>query len=77
MTKKLEELFDLESQLEPAPQPVPVHEEITSLDDQYQAVQKIVQTLPQIQELDNLDEQELDQLAKKQKKPMTSLWIWE
>ena len=65
MTKKLEELFDLESQLEPAPQPVPVHEEITSLDDQYQAVQKIVQTLPQIQELDNLDEQELDQLAKK------------
>ena len=65
MTKKLEELFDLESQLEPAPQPVPVHEEITSLDDQYQAVQKIVQTLPQIQELENLDEQELDQLAKK------------
>ena len=65
MTKKLEELFDLEAQLEPAPQPVPVHEEITSLDDQYQAVQKIVQTLPQIQELENLDEQELDQLAKK------------
>ena len=65
MTKKLEELFDLESQSEPAPQPVPVHEEITSLDDQYQAVQKIVQTLPQIQELDNLDEQELDNLAKK------------
>ena len=65
MTKKLEELFDLESQLEPAPTPVPVHEEITSLDDQYQAVQKIVQTLPQIQELENLDEQELDQLAKK------------
>jgi hypothetical protein len=65
MTKKLEELFDLESQLEPAPPPAPVHEEITSLDDQYQAVQKIVQTLPQIQELENLDEQELDQLAKK------------
>ena len=65
MTKKLEELFDLESQSKPAPPPVPVHEEITSLDDQYQAVQKIVQTLPQIQELDNLDEQELDQLAKK------------
>jgi hypothetical protein len=65
MTKKLEDLFDLESQSEPAPQPVPVHEEITSLDDQYQAVQKIVQTLPQIQELDNLDEQELDNLAKK------------
>ena len=65
MTKKLEELFDLESQLEPAAPPPPVHEEINSLDDQYQAVQKIVQTLPQIQELENLDEQELDQLAKK------------
>ena len=73
MTKKLEELFDLESQLEPAPQPVPVHEEITSLDDQYQAVQKIVQTLPQIQELDNLDEQELDQLAKKAEKAYDDL----
>ena len=65
MTKKLEELFDLESQAEPAPMPPPVHEEINSLDDQYQAVQKIVQTLPRIQELENLDEQELDQLAKK------------
>ena len=73
MTKKLEDLFDLESQLEPAPQPVPVHEEITSLDDQYQAVQKIVQTLPQIQELDNLDEQELDQLAKKAEKAYDDL----
>jgi hypothetical protein len=65
MTKKLEELFDLESQAEPIPEPVPVHEEINSLEDQYQAVQKIVQTLPQIQELENLDEQELDNLAKK------------
>jgi hypothetical protein len=73
MTKKLEELFDLESQLEPTPQPLPVHEEITSLDDQYQAVQKIVQTLPQIQELDNLDEQELDNLAKKAEKAYDEL----
>jgi hypothetical protein len=73
MTKKLEDLFDLESQSEPAPQPVPVHEEITSLDDQYQAVQKIVQTLPQIQELDNLDEQELDNLAKKSEKAYDEL----
>jgi hypothetical protein len=64
MTKKLEDLFDLESQAEPTAPP-PVHEEINSLDDQYQAVQKIVQTLPHIQELDNLDEQELDNLAKK------------
>jgi hypothetical protein len=64
MTKKLEDLFDLESQAEPTAPP-PVHEEINSLDDQYQAVQKIVQTLPHIQELENLDEQELDNLAKK------------
>jgi hypothetical protein len=73
MTKKLEELFDLQSQPELAPQPVPVHEEITSLDDQYQAVQKIVQTLPQIQELENLDEQELDNLAKKAEKAYDEL----
>jgi hypothetical protein len=73
MTKRLEELFDLESKPEPKPQPVPVHEEINSLDDQYQAVQKIVQTLPQIQELDNLDEQELDQLAKKAEKAYDDL----
>jgi hypothetical protein len=73
MTKKLEDLFDLQPQPEPAPQPVPVHEEITSLDDQYQAVQKIVQTLPQIQELDNLDEQELDNLAKKAEKAYDEL----
>jgi hypothetical protein len=73
MTKKLEDLFDLESQPEPVSHPVPVHEEITSLDDQYQAVQKIVQTLPQIHELDNLDEQELDNLAKKAEKAYDEL----
>lgn len=69
MTKKLEELFNLESTkpeevVEEKP-PAPIHEEVTSLDDQYQAVQKIVQTLPTIQELENLDEKELDDLAKK------------
>ena len=69
MTKKLEELFNLESsqteKVVEEPTPVPTHEEVNSLDDQYQAVQKIVQTLPQIQELENLDEKELDALAKK------------
>ena len=69
MTKKLEELFNLES-AEPEKEvavepPVPTHEEINSLDDQYVAVQKIVSTLPVIQELENLDEKELDTLAKK------------
>jgi hypothetical protein len=69
MTKKLEELFNLEESkpaevIEETPE-IPTHEEINSLDDQYVAVQKIVSTLPQIQELDNLDEKELDNLAKK------------
>lgn len=68
MTKRLEELLNLEqgnvdkSINEP---PKPKHEEINSLDDQFQAVQNIVQTLPHIQELDSLDEAELDNLAKK------------
>jgi len=65
MTKKLEELFNLESNTAEPEQAAPVHEEVKSLDDQFQAVQKIVQTLPQIQELENLDEVELDNLAKK------------
>jgi len=69
MTKKLEELFNLESsqpkKVEIEKPPAPTHEEVTSLDEQYQAVEKIVQTLPKIQELENLDEQELDNLAKK------------
>ena len=69
MTKKLEELFNLDS-VEPEKvveekPPVPTHEEINSLDDQYVAVQQIVQTLPKIQELENLDEKALDDLATK------------
>ena len=69
MTKKLEELFNLDSAtaepvVEEVP-PVPTHEEINSLDDQYVAVQKIVSTLPQIQELEELDEKALDTLAQK------------
>ena len=69
MTKKLEELFNLDSTetetvKEDTP-PVATHEEVNSLDEQYVAVQNIVSTLPQIQELDNLDEKALDDLAKK------------
>ena len=69
MTKKLEELFNLDSvepeKIEEPKPPVATHEEVNSLDDQYVAVQNIVSTLPQIQELDNLDEKALDDLAKK------------
>ena len=69
MTKKLEDLFNLDSPeiekiVEEKP-PVPTHEEINSLEDQYKAVQEITRSLPQIQELDGLDEKELDTLAKK------------
>ena len=69
MTKKLEELFNLDSAepekvVEEIP-PVATHEEVNSLDEQYVAVQNIVSTLPQIQELENLDEKALDDLATK------------
>ncbi len=67
MTKKLEELFNLDS-AEPEnveTPPVATHEEVNSLEEQYEAVQAITRDLPQIKELDNLDEKELDNLAKK------------
>jgi hypothetical protein len=69
MTKKLEELFNLE---ESNPNPTvptevekPTHEEVKSLDDSYKAVAEITRGLPQIKELDDLDEKELDSLASK------------
>jgi hypothetical protein len=67
MTKKLEELFNLETKEETAEPtvPTPTHEEVRSLDDSYKAVQEITRGLPQIKELDNLDDKELDDLAKK------------
>jgi hypothetical protein len=70
MTKKLEELFNLaESEPSKAGEPLvvdtPVHEEVKSLDQSYQAVQEITRGLPQIKELDELGDAELDSLAKK------------
>lgn len=68
MTKKLETLFNLEdSKVDDTPIPVSVveHTEVKSLDDSYRAVQEITRGLPQIQELDNIDENELDALASK------------
>lgn len=58
MTKKLEELFNLEK-------PVKDHAEIKSIDQSYQAAKQIAGDLPQIAELQSLDEQELDHLAAK------------
>lgn len=72
MTKKLEELFNLEEKAKEVPlkdlpvdQPVKDHTEVRSLDQSYNEVEKIVGTLPKIQELDQLDENELDHLATK------------
>jgi len=68
MTKKLEELFNLETDKKPeetAVEPVKEHQEVRSLDDSYQAVAEITKGLPQIRELDDLDDNELDSLASK------------
>lgn len=69
MTKKLEELFNL-ADSEPAKvEAVPVehHEpaEITNLDQSYEQVRRITRTLPEITELNDLSEKELDNLASK------------
>lgn len=70
MTKKLEELFNLEesnpaSVEEPPSIEKPTHQEIDTLEKQMQAVQEITRGLPQIQELNELDDKELDHLATK------------
>lgn len=69
MTKKLEELFNLDSS-EPAKVEAPViepakHEQVSSLDESYAAVEEITRGLPVIAELDALNDSELDNLAKK------------
>ena len=71
MTKKLEELFNLDDsealKVEDvvAPVEVPTHEAVNNLEKTNQEIQRITSTLPQIQELNDLDDSELDHLAKK------------
>lgn len=67
MTKKLEELFNLEEQNNKEKKKVipETKEEVKSLDQSYTAVEKITKDLPQIAELDNLEDGELDHLASK------------
>jgi len=67
MTKRLEDLLNLDEKKskKQEPVPVPTHEQIHSLNDSYNAVQEIVKGLPQIKELDDLDDKELDTLATK------------
>ncbi len=68
MTKRLEELLNLEPTEKPKkekPVEKPVHQQITSVDESYQAVEQITRSLPQIAELNDLDDGELDDLASK------------
>jgi hypothetical protein len=78
MTKKLEELFNLEDKetaepvtatettpVEEVSDPEEKHQQVRSLDDSYKAVSQITKDLPQIRELDNLGDAELDHLAAK------------
>lgn len=82
MTKKLEELFNLEDKntepaeenskpSEPVNPEVTVeeikekHEQVKSVDDSFKAVQSITKDLPQVRELDELGEKDLDHLANK------------
>lgn len=67
MTKRLEELFNLE---EKSSTPVKSeekisHEEIDSVEKSYQAIAQVTKNLPQISELDSLEEKDLDDLASK------------
>lgn len=67
MTKKLEELFNLDEkkELEKKQEQTVAHQEVKNLDESFGAVQDITKSLPEITELDNLDEKELDSLANK------------
>jgi phage-related minor tail protein len=79
MTKKLEELFNMEDKetaTQTAETSVPVEvtpQQIKSIDQSYKEVSKITGTLPQIKELDALEEKDLDSLADKAEKAYDDL----
>lgn len=64
MTKKLEELFNLPEK-EEVEKPTVNHADVQSIEDSIKAVEALTSNLPQIKELDDLDDKELDALAKK------------
>jgi hypothetical protein len=69
MTKKLEELFNLddtasEPTIEVTEEPVQ-KDEVRSLERSYKEIEKMAVSLPRIEDLENLEEQDLDNLAKK------------
>lgn len=63
MTKKLEELFNLDE--DDSKPKKPRHKEIQSVDASLKAVKKLATSLPRISELNNLGDKELDKLADK------------
>ncbi len=80
MTKKLEELFNLDEKAQPVPEldvpvnvPVKDHTPVRSVDESYAEVERITQSLPAIKELDNLGDAELDDLAQKAEKAYDEL----
>ena len=76
MTKKLEDLFNLDdekSKEEPVEESKETPDQIRSLDDSYKAVQQITSTLPQIKELEEVDDKDLDNLAEKAEKAYDDL----
>jgi len=79
MTKKLEELFNLEDR-EKNTVPKEINEEIVekarevkSINESLAAANQIAQGLPQINELNDLNDQELDELADKAEKAYDDL----
>tara|TARA_E500000081_G_scaffold1025_1_gene1205 strand:+ start:3155 stop:3643 length:489 start_codon:yes stop_codon:yes gene_type:complete len=79
MTKKLEELFNMEDKetaQQQAEQSVPVEvtpQQIKSIEESYKEVTKITGDLPKINELDALGEKDLDSLADKAEKAYDDL----
>ena len=80
MTKKLEELFNLEdkdsSEKQPEESTAPVEitpQQVKSIEDSYREVNRITGNLPKIQELDELEEKDLDLLADKAEKAYDDL----
>lgn len=69
MTKKLENLFNLDEakkkESSPKKEVVKDRSEVKSLDDSYKAVADITKDLPAIKELNEVDDRELDSLAAK------------
>jgi len=79
MTKKLEELFNLDDkQINVVPKTINEElvekaTEVKSLDDSIEAVNQITKSLPQIVELNDLNDSDLDSLANKAEKAYDDL----